>query len=139
MRKQFTYIAEALETLTSDVDRIDRISLHMWDRIKEEDAAEIIKLAEEAGDIVDLIKLDTEELLTSLATIKAMAINLEEGEPVGFRTCSACGAKMAEGYIVDDCEYYCSDDCLHTKYTPEEYAEMYENDIAFWTEWSETT
>jgi hypothetical protein len=54
------------------------------------------------------------------------------------RKCSACGAGMNEGYIIWDGSYYfCSDDCLHTKFTQEEYLEMYNNgdNDTFWTDW----
>ena len=55
-----------------------------------------------------------------------------------MRRCNVCGKEMASGYIVaDGDEYYCSDECLHTVYTAEEYAELYESDVAFWTEWEE--
>lgn len=44
---------------------------------------------------------------------------------------------MREGYCVDmGAAYYCSDDCLHTEYTEEEWAEECENnDLSFYTEW----
>lgn len=45
---------------------------------------------------------------------------------------------MNEGYIIWDGSYYfCSDDCLHTKFTQEEYLEMYNNgdNDTFWTDW----
>jgi hypothetical protein len=52
------------------------------------------------------------------------------------RKCDACGKGMNEGYVVDDgCEYFCTDVCLHTKYTAEEWAEMFAVDIGYWTEW----
>ena len=43
------------------------------------------------------------------------------------RRCSECGKLMREG---------CSDDCLHTEYTEEEWAEECENnDQSYYTEW----
>lgn len=52
------------------------------------------------------------------------------------RTCSECGAKMYEGYtICDGLEYYCSDDCLHTNYSREEFMDMYDNGDSYWTQW----
>ena len=53
------------------------------------------------------------------------------------RTCEHCGKWMDEGYCIDGGrEYFCSDACLHTKYTPEEWAEMYSDDgDSYWTEW----
>lgn len=52
-----------------------------------------------------------------------------------YRQCSVCGELMQDGYYVEAFEYYCSDECLHKKYTQEEYLNMYEEDMAFWTEW----
>ena len=53
------------------------------------------------------------------------------------RRCSECGKLMREGYCVDmGAAYYCSDDCLHTEYTEEEWAEECENnDQSYYTEW----
>ena len=53
------------------------------------------------------------------------------------RRCSVCGRLFREGYCVDmGAAYYCSDDCLHTEYTEEEWAEECENnDQSYYTEW----
>lgn len=53
------------------------------------------------------------------------------------RRCSVCGKLMREGYCVDmGFAYFCSDECLHTEYTDEEWAEEYENnDQSYYTEW----
>ncbi|MCU5097055.1 MULTISPECIES: hypothetical protein [Bacillus cereus group] len=54
------------------------------------------------------------------------------------RVCNACKQGMVEGYCIDDgLAYYCSEECLHEEYTPEEYEEMYEDDYAYWTQWEE--
>lgn len=54
------------------------------------------------------------------------------------RICSECGKPMDEGYCIDSgMEYFCSDECLHKHYTPEEWKEMYgegDND-SYWTKW----
>ena len=57
------------------------------------------------------------------------------------RNCTACSAGMNEGYHIggNGIEYYCSDACLHTEITPEEWLELYndgEGD-SYWTDWSE--
>jgi len=58
------------------------------------------------------------------------------------RICKCCGNGMNEGYFVDY-DYYCSDDCLHTEYTPEEWENLYEQseeqggDYCYWTQWEE--
>lgn len=56
------------------------------------------------------------------------------------RECTACGKGMNEGYCIESgIEYYCSDACLHTEITPEEWLELYadgEGD-SYWTTWYE--
>lgn len=53
------------------------------------------------------------------------------------RICENCSKQMDEGYCINGGEeYYCSDECLHTQYTPEEWAEMHSDDgDSYWTEW----
>lgn len=53
------------------------------------------------------------------------------------RRCSKCGRLMRKGYCIDaGAAYYCSDECLHTDFTDEEWAEEYEsNDQSYYTEW----
>jgi len=52
------------------------------------------------------------------------------------RICDCCGNKMTSGYVIcDGFEYFCSDDCLHSTYSEEEYLELCEQDNAYWTEW----
>ena len=54
------------------------------------------------------------------------------------RTCDICHVKMTSGYVIDDgLEYYCSDDCLHSAYSEEEYDELCQDDCAYWTEWDD--
>ena len=54
------------------------------------------------------------------------------------RQCTACGAGMNEGYVINGgCEHYCSDDCLPM--TEAEFEEQYgdgEGD-SYWTEWED--
>lgn len=55
-----------------------------------------------------------------------------------MRYCTECGKPMLSGYCIHDgLEYYCSDECLGKHYTDEEYMFMYEDDVAYWTEWEE--
>lgn len=43
---------------------------------------------------------------------------------------------MTEGYCIRDGEeYFCSDDCLSSTYSPEEYDELCQEDLAYWTSW----
>jgi len=56
------------------------------------------------------------------------------------RTCDEYGKGMNEGYCFDGgCEYYCSDECLHKHFTPEEWAEAYADGDgdSYWTTWDE--
>ena len=52
------------------------------------------------------------------------------------RICNECGKEMQSGYVIDDGEeYYCSDECLCSWYSEEEYDELCQTDLAYWTEW----
>jgi hypothetical protein len=53
------------------------------------------------------------------------------------RRCSECGKLMRKGYCVDmGVAYYCSDDCLHSDFTDNEWAkECDSNDQSYYTEW----
>ena len=45
------------------------------------------------------------------------------------RICSVCGGEVWQGYIeADGYRYFCSDECLHTVYTDEEWEKVYEED-----------
>lgn len=51
--------------------------------------------------------------------------------------CDICKCTIHEGesvFIVDDCEYFCGERCLTRRYSEKDYNEMYENDVAYWTE-----
>jgi hypothetical protein len=56
--------------------------------------------------------------------------------------CDCCGNGMNDGYFIDYM-YYCSDTCLHTEYTPEEWKNLYEQseeqggDYCYWTQWED--
>ena len=54
-----------------------------------------------------------------------------------MRTCEVCHKEMINGYCVHDSEYYCSDECLYSVYSEEEYKELCEEDEAYWTQWEE--
>ena len=53
------------------------------------------------------------------------------------RRCSECGKLMREGFCADmGSAYYCSDNCLHSDFTEDEWAEECEtNDQSYYTEW----
>lgn len=58
-----------------------------------------------------------------------------------FRVCDECGKPMIEGYVVDGCDTYCSDECLHKHLSDEEYKELYDdgNGDTYWTTWFENS
>lgn len=53
------------------------------------------------------------------------------------RICDSCGSDMKVGYCVNGGEeYYCSEKCLNTKYSKEQWEEMWESSgDSYWTEW----
>lgn len=56
------------------------------------------------------------------------------------RLCDNCGKYMTRGYVIENgFEYYCSDNCLHTRYSEEEYNQMYDdgNGDSYYTEWED--
>lgn len=65
---------------------------------------------------------------TDLVTIATMIAELRElliEDRAPLRICSVCGEIIFWSAYVEDyggvCDYYCSNDCLHTKYTDEEW------------------
>lgn len=53
------------------------------------------------------------------------------------RRCSECGKLMREGYCVNaGDDYFCCDECLHTRFSDEEWAdECKNNNQSYYTEW----
>lgn len=57
------------------------------------------------------------------------------------RKCTKCNGGMNSGYVIGNGdEYYCSDDCMHKVYTPEEWDELVDDEDAdegfnYYTEW----
>lgn len=48
--------------------------------------------------------------------------------------CDECNEVMDEGYMIyDGIVNYCSDECLHTNISKEDYEKLYDMDYAFWT------
>lgn len=56
-----------------------------------------------------------------------------------FRICDECGKPMIIGYVVDGCDAYCSDECLHKHLTDKEFNYLYDdgNSDTYWTTWYE--
>lgn len=62
---------------------------------------------------------------------------MEEGEKYA-RKCSHCDGGMNSGYVSDNGEYACSDECLYVDgYTREQLNKDYEEDLIYWTEWED--
>lgn len=80
----------------------------------------------------------TRELVKDAEDIQKMLDELSNYLFDHVRVCSVCGKAIQEGYITEEYEYFCSDECLHTKYSEEEWAEMYTDDgDNYWTSWEE--
>lgn len=56
-----------------------------------------------------------------------------------FRICEECGKPMIVGYVIDGCDTYCSDECLHKILTNEEFEVLYDDGSGntYWTNWYE--
>jgi hypothetical protein len=56
-----------------------------------------------------------------------------------IRQCSICGSYMFDGYMYNGGEFYfCSDDCLSSEFTKEEWAdEVRDNCDSCWTDWND--
>ena len=58
-----------------------------------------------------------------------------KGGKMETRICTECKNKVSSCFIINDGdEYYCSEECLHKHYTEKQYIKMYENYLAYWTE-----
>ena len=116
----------ALEVLRNDVLKSDDLEDY-YNRLLEK------KKSEKADD-------DIRQMMTDFV-IK----HSEVGELVDdlwldhVRCCSVCGRAMTEGYCIENgVSYYCSDECMHTEMTDEEYLELYEDGDgdSYWTDWA---
>ena len=56
-----------------------------------------------------------------------------------FRICDECGKPMIEGFVIEGCDTYCSEECLHKHISEEEYNNLYNNGNgeSYWTTWYE--
>lgn len=56
-----------------------------------------------------------------------------------FRVCNECGKPMIEGFVVDGCDTYCSEECMYKHISEEDYREAYNNGDGdtYWTTWYE--
>ena len=53
------------------------------------------------------------------------------------RKCDKCNKGMNNGFVSNGIECYCSEECLYTEYTKEEWTEIAadEDSDSYWTEW----
>ena len=58
-----------------------------------------------------------------------------------FRICDECGEPMIEGFVVDGCCTYCSEECLHKHISKEDFNNSYNNGNGdtSWTTWYENS
>lgn len=56
-----------------------------------------------------------------------------------LRGCNECRKPMIVGYVVNGCDTYCSDECMHKRLSGQEYKELYDdgNGDTYWTVWYE--
>jgi len=77
--------------------------------------------------------------------LKALESNIDFWEELSehvdcMRICDECHLPMIEGFCIDDGrENYCSEECLHSHYSEEEYLDMYKDGEgnSYWTVWWE--
>ena len=97
--------------------------------IDEETKEYIIDLEEECENLSEYNRT----LIQKIEYLNDIIDKLVDGDE--YRICDDCNEVMFSGYCVNDSEYYCSDECLHSHYTEDEYKELYNEDCAYWTEW----
>ena len=56
-----------------------------------------------------------------------------------LRICDQCGRPMIEGFVVNGCDTFCSEECMHKHLTDEEFDYLYDdgNGDTYWTTWYE--
>lgn len=133
-------MVEELKEQTGDIRRLHHLTTRLVAQLQDavsfmETMAEHHNGEDEVNDNRDWIRLRAKENLIAEAEI----ILAGEQRPYK-RRCDSCGEVMEQGYCIDGgSEYYCSENCLHTVYTAEEWAEMYDdgNSESYWTQWED--
>lgn len=73
-------------------------------------------------------------------SIENVLLDYLENDNIEVRKCDACNSYMIEGYCIEEgTEHYCSDECLLTEMTKEEFNGLYadgEGD-SYFTDWEE--
>ena len=89
----------------------------------------------EFNNIAILKYMINEEVVLDDAIIALFDTLINECEA---RVCSKCNSLMIDGYCIDNgSEYYCTDECLESEMTREEFEELYDEGggESYWTEW----
>jgi hypothetical protein len=55
------------------------------------------------------------------------------------RKCTKCDDEMHQGYVFDGSDYYCTDECLSTVASPQDWEKLHKNDpeYFYWTAWND--
>lgn len=117
----------ALEVLRNDVLKSERLEDYFNQLLNE-------KKEEKAED-------DIRQMMTDFV-IKHSEVEelVDELDLDHVRACSVCGSAMTEGYCIENgAAYYCSDECMQTEMTEEEYLDLYDdgNGDSYWTSWTD--
>lgn len=90
------------------------------------------------SELEEICNYDYEEMQNTLNSLQSMLNSDIEYEEEHIRVCDICGCKFSSGYYNEDnFEYFCSDKCLHERYTQEEYLDLYDKGNFYWTSWEE--
>ncbi len=114
VRKEYDSLMNSLKFNSNDSDLLERF------KIIDEKYSGIFKLADKRANIMqeDVINHDS-------------------------RQCSCCEKEMNEGYYINDIskpeQYYCSDDCLFSNMSQEDFDELHKLGLAYWTQWNVET
>lgn len=68
----------------------------------------------------------------------AMLTDLKHADDMeNYRVRCICDTIAQEGYIIEGCDFYCSEKCLHLVISEEEFLELYSNGHgdSYWTDW----
>lgn len=91
-----------------------------YSKVAEEDRNFII------SSLLDVDGHDFEEFIESLKC----------GDEEYYRECSHCNKIFVQGFCIEAYdEYYCSEECLFKNMTPKEYKNLYDKNLAYFTEY----
>lgn len=89
------------------------------------------------------LKIQEEKEIKEFSIIDAienLLLDYLENDNIEVRKCDVCNSYMIEGYCIEEgTSYYCSEECLLTEMTKEEFNDLYadgEGD-SYYTSWEE--